>query len=769
MKRVFALSFILLSVSLLFAQDETPTKVTVQNRIGDLPFSSSIGSGIEHVDLASGNLNIEIPLISRPGRGLDANVSLRYNSKFLVVAQRVDNFTPPEGEIAEPVLREYWKKELRPEMALGWTFNAPAATKGVAKFKCFPQGIDFTQQNVSFIYQDGSGAKHPFVVQDAYNQASSCQINDTFGPDTLGHGAWGNLTAPYSSFLFSRGDGSKISAGFQNGSMQYSSGPLADTNGNEIFPGICPVDTLGRTVCTFTQDPSATNLWHLTSTDVNGNPQIYTFHFGGVSLHTGFDLWDGGVQVTDIDTPGPFNTLTQIDLPNGTHYSFEYEPDTYGELTKIILPTGATISYTYATAVSSQKSKSFRYVSSRAEADNGVSHTWNVLLSSVSPDGFTATVTDPLGNQSVYINDSGAIVTATTYEGNISSTFKRKVNITYACDTDPLYQENTSDFPQLDLQPSCVGQRPTVVTIIRDDGSVSKREFDYDSFTYQYHPPSNGVVGPATTFTTSRGNILEIREYDWGQGAPGALLRRTDFTYAHDQNSALLAANIVDKVARQTIYDAAGNKVAETLYEYDSTPLIPTGGAPGHDNTNYGPSMLTRGNPTKVKVWRNTDNTYLTTTYSFDDLGNLRTITDPLSHATNWYYDDQWQQSTCAPTSNAFAYVTKKVDALGHETHITRYSCTGQVANHRDQNDINAAGPGSAYTYDTMGRPIAQILPDGGESDFSYQDDPAYPLYTRKSVKRDSTPAHNIVSTTYTDGFGRSKQSILDSDPDGAI
>ena len=46
----------------LFAQDETPTKVNVQNRAGDLPFSTSVGTEVEHVDLASGDLVVHIPI-----------------------------------------------------------------------------------------------------------------------------------------------------------------------------------------------------------------------------------------------------------------------------------------------------------------------------------------------------------------------------------------------------------------------------------------------------------------------------------------------------------------------------------------------------------------------------------------------------------------------------------------------------------------------------------------------------------------------------------
>src|SRR5437667_11968325 len=72
----------------LRAQDETPTTITVQNRSGDLPFSSSIGTDIEHVDVASGNLIIHIPFTSVKGRGMDFNFGLNYDARYWIAGTR---------------------------------------------------------------------------------------------------------------------------------------------------------------------------------------------------------------------------------------------------------------------------------------------------------------------------------------------------------------------------------------------------------------------------------------------------------------------------------------------------------------------------------------------------------------------------------------------------------------------------------------------------------------------------------------------------------
>jgi len=81
--RIICLALLLFGcASFMSAQDETPTSVTVQNRTGDLPFSQTVGTGVEHVDIGSGNLIVDFPIISLPGRHMPFNYGLHYNALF---------------------------------------------------------------------------------------------------------------------------------------------------------------------------------------------------------------------------------------------------------------------------------------------------------------------------------------------------------------------------------------------------------------------------------------------------------------------------------------------------------------------------------------------------------------------------------------------------------------------------------------------------------------------------------------------------------------
>lgn len=311
-----------------------------------------------------------------------------------------------------------------------------------------------------------------------------------------------------------------------------------------------------------------------------------------------------------------------------------------------------------------------------------------------------------------------------------------------------------------------MAMRPTRLITILQSGQATKKEFDYETFNYTYYPDhcdNPQGSGQAQTFRASRGNVTAIREYGWGNpvvfsgqiiDANAPLMRTTTNAYLHDPAanssgtaSQYLAANIVNKILTQVIVDGqGGGTAAQTQYEYDN---------------NASPY---RGNATKVKRWRNSDNSWLPTGYTYDGYGNISSITDPGGHTTQWDYSDSFVPGSCIPASNSYAYVSKITNALGQQTLITRYACTGQKQSLRDQNDINAGRPGTTYTYDLMNRPLCTNSPDGGQTCLNYNGD-SIPLTVTKTQL--AAPDPNIVTSTVFDGLGRVKQTRIDSDPEG--
>src|SRR5262249_2742089 len=219
---------------------------------------------------------------------------------------------------------------------------------------------------------------------------------------------------------------------------------------------------------------------------------------------------------------------------------------------------------------------------------------------------------------------------------------------------------NVGDSADPEVTQRALG-RPLRITTILENGLTSKVEMVYDP-----QPDNNGVI------SFSRSNVIEKREYDYGASAPGALLRRTTYSYLNNGNSAYAAANIVDKVVDTVVYDGSGNPVAKTQNVYDGTALANTNaagtcqspsGAPNHDYCAFGTGNLLRGNLTAVKHWRNTDNTWLITNIAYDDLGNAVATADPGGHATTVNYSDSWSGASCIPPGvNTYAFATEIKD-----------------------------------------------------------------------------------------------------------
>ena len=94
---------------------------------------------------------------------------------------------------------------------------------------------------------------------------------------------------------------------------------------------------------------------------------------------------------------------------------------------------------------------------------------------------------------------------------------------------------------------------------------MSKVEQDYQT-------AATSLLG--TSYTLSTGSVVQKREYDWGNGAPGALIRCTATTYQSQVNSNYMAANLLDLPAVVSVYGgpcSSGTLFSRTSFGYDES------------------------------------------------------------------------------------------------------------------------------------------------------------------------------------------------------
>src|SRR5262249_49004758 len=153
-------------------------------------------------------------------------------------------------------------------------------------------------------------------------------------------------------------------------------------------------------------------------------------------------------------------------------------------------------------------------------------------------------------------------------------------------------------------------------------------------------------------------NPVERREYDWGSGNPGSLLRRTHYDYKHLNTQTYRDLNLASFPTSLVTYDGSNTPIAQTQTFYDDSGNNPQGlpymqahlgDASSHD-PGFGTGYLLRGNATRIQNWLNTTNSWLTTHSGYDDLGNLISTTDPLGNSTQYSYTDNWANNGCVPS-----------------------------------------------------------------------------------------------------------------------
>jgi RHS repeat-associated protein len=154
------------------------------------------------------------------------------------------------------------------------------------------------------------------------------------------------------------------------------------------------------------------------------------------------------------------------------------------------------------------------------------------------------------------------------------------------------------------------------------------------------------------------------------------------------------------------------NNAAQTSYGYDS-----------------------HGNMTSMSRYLNTSGGNLTTTMTYDGVGNVLTMVDPNGNTTQYTYDssDSYPTEITLPPANGVAHVTSYAYDLN----------TGLVTSTTDMNHQT-----TSYSYDEMKRLTGTTYPDGGRKQVSYT-----PTSTTQQVLQSGSTW--LTSTTDYDGYGR--------------
>jgi RHS repeat-associated protein len=539
-----------------------------------------------------------------------------------------------------------------------------------------------------------------------------------------------------------------------------------DSNGNYVdhYYGGTPGDTLGRVPVT-----TATNGNTITYTMANaqGNStRVYTVKTGTISVHTNF----GQSGVTEYS--GTITVVNEIDLPDGTKYTFGYDSGTtaghYGLLTSMTLPTGGQITYTWSPYTDSSGSK-YIWINTRTTPDSSTA--WNYIPNVVTTCGSGQvncqqlfTVQKPNGDKTVY--------TSTLNGGAWASQIQYYNQTTLLSTLNQCWQYvGTIVSGQCPISSPVTGSPATAVQKLLSStvlpiltGSISKTtQYSYDSY----------------------GNITMMEENNFYTGyLPSNPDRTTCISYLNSTN--YVNALILNRPSTVTVVDnwsstpcnapPAAHIIAQTIYSYDGSALASATGKANHDDTNFGTSNTVRGNLTQVKRLVS-GSTFLTTSMTYDMTGQVKTSTDTNGNVTQYDYTDNFYMdpgdgqnpSTKSVSPSTNAYLTKITYPTVNSVALTKkfgyFYGTGQIAVSTDANNNITY----SHFYDSLNRPTSTALPNGGWTLFAYNSTEtqvdAYTGTTNSSASTSCTGCRHDQSTL--DGLGRITSNRLVSDPDG--
>jgi RHS repeat-associated protein len=506
-----------------------------------------------------------------------------------------------------------------------------------------------------------------------------------------------------------------------------------------------------------------------------GTPWVYFFNYPAPNgqtnqiklcfapypqLATGFSP-PGIHQFQDVYSGHPFPGtwrppvyLSNVILPDNTQWSINY--DSYGEITSVGTPTGASIQYGWGegsfprcNVAGNDITPVSRAVQSRTVTDvNGHNFTWNYQWTPKAADGtLTHTVTDPNGNDTahVFVDLTAAWNTpicdfretrTTSYQGTGGSrTTLQQVDTTWLMKKD-----------------GGLGVPSDVKTTLFPSQKVSLGHTDYD--------PSSPTLGVVTSTKT----------YDWGQGAPGTLLREEDTVYQWQKDSRYLNANMLDLPASSVVIspvvasntkascpvDGAGTMKAcmeETDYTYDESSYLTnyesTVGALPTGSHVAAPNPV-RGNPSTVSKWLSTGAS-IASHMNWYDTGMVFRETDPLGHSTTHSYDLAYKGMLPTQSCNAKSQCVSATYDVN----------TGLLASFTDANGsypasgVTQGDPAhtTAYSHDLMQRPTLALSPADPQGQHP-QTTFTYTNATTVQKLQTITAVLNDNSTTHRDGLG---------------
>ncbi len=682
------------------------------------PFGSFQNGGFDSINRQNLNTNFAFPIVSVPGRGLNFNFSLVYDS--VLWKKSGSSWAPVADGSGVPTWG--WKRDLPSGRVINFSQTWTCV------YWLEPDHIqmeDYSVLSYGFAYIDPTGTSHPFDFY-FYSDATECGYSP-LAPSPLEGDALDNSGVHYKDGLITIPSGTEFTGSqMKDASGNYSS--YVYVSSTEFHWK----DSLGRIVLKVKKVSNST--WEYRRLDTSGTYQLYTMTNTSFNIKTNFAC--SGVSEYTLNA---VYLPTTIALPNGRSYTIEYE-DTpnntgykTGRIKKVTLPTGGSYEYVYPTGsgdhngINCSDGTIVRLTRKINEGSN--QSVWDYTRTQSGSDWKTK-ITPPVlsynsaSNESTStFNSSGRLTVEKFYQGTeATGTLLRTINTSWAGNGTP----------------------SSSTLILEDNSTQTKTDTTFDGY----------------------GNLTQKIEYAWGSGTPGSALRTTQITYLSSSN--YTSRNIRDRSTQVLVRDGgtSGTIKSRTDISYDDSGYINTScptGVSQHDDTGFGCSFVYRGLPTSITTYSNasTPSGGVTSHMYYDVFGNSIKLDIGGTQQKLWTYS--------SATTYAYPDSVTSGPSSGSQltTSATYNSYTGLVATTTDENNKT-----TSFSYDSMNRLTDIQRSDNAHVYYTFDDSALWmkvdsPVDSSQRIKQktDFDTLSRPIKTTITDTGGTS-YSIVETQYD---
>ncbi|MDD5174082.1 MAG: DUF6531 domain-containing protein [Candidatus Omnitrophica bacterium] len=635
-------------------------------------------------------------------------------------------------------------------------------------------------------YFDGSNMRLQFGYIDGTNYSSPPNSYDKLTFDRH-HGTWTLTKKGGVKYYFT-----------VMGSRSYLS-KIEDRNNNTITftyctGGVLPIYYAPRYPRTGTAHCILFSLdWQLVKiTDTIGRDIDLAYDEDG-KLKTITDFAGRTISYT-YDTNGDLKTITKPptpEYPDGTTTTFTYTSD--HRLVSIIDPKGQTYitnHYNGQGMVDAQEyggnTTYFNYVQSNktevTDAKNfKTAYTFNDKGNVTRKEVFTT---------GLRLNEPTSFVTNYEYNNHMELT---KITYPKGNFVEYIYDaQGRGNLLQIKRVASPVSNEPDIVTTYtyetRFDFVKTKRDpkGNITTYYYDYEEGTLGDLNGDGVTNADKGNLVKIsypqvdsrtpeikftyNSYGQLETATGPAGHITKYEYYPETGylkKITRGFGTADQSETVFTYDSVGNiktvtdpRLNTTTFSYNSQNQITQTISPGPFNyiTNY--YYDANGNLKEVsKETRDSANPWQTTTYTYDTLDRLKTMTDDLDHTTTYYYDangNRERVEDAESKSTVYEYDERNLllRIMDVNSNITEYNYD---ENGNLKEIVDAKQNITGYSYDGFDRAKTTTFPDLTQESYDYD--------ANSNLTSKTTRKSEAITYAY-DELNRLKQK---STPEGTI